>query len=289
MQISLQRFDRPLLFYALATGIPWSCWFAAGWISHLPGQDSRLVLAASLLGLVGLLAPFGIGVALMWRKPELRRDLVDRLVNVGQPRPVFWLVAGGLMPLSILAAMGLSIPLGYSPAQFQLATHASFSSGVFPVWFLLIAAPVIEELGWHTYGTDCLRSRFSLITASLIFASYWAVWHAPLAGIRDYYQSNLTHQGLLAALNFPISIIPFVVIMNWIYYRSGRNILITALFHVTAGLFNEAFQTHPDSKVIQTGLLIVVAAVIVARERALFFTREAAGAVGGAPRLSPSH
>jgi hypothetical protein len=34
------------------------------------------------------------------------------------------------------------------------------------------------------------------------------------------------------------------------------------------------FATHPDSKVIQTGLLLVLSAVLVIKERRFFFERE---------------
>jgi hypothetical protein len=59
--------------------------------------------------------------------------------------------------------------------------------------------------------------------------------------------------------------------MNWLYYKTGRSILSAIIFHVTAGYFNEIFSTHPDSKVIQTGLLIIVAIFIVLKEKRLFF------------------
>ncbi len=62
--------------------------------------------------------------------------------------------------------------------------------------------------------------------------------------------------------------------MNWIYYKSNRSILIAVLFHITAGTFNEMFQTHPMSKVIQTGLLLVLTVVLLVKDRAFFFSRE---------------
>ncbi len=61
--------------------------------------------------------------------------------------------------------------------------------------------------------------------------------------------------------------------MNWLYYRTKRNIMVAIVFHVTGNLFNELFATHPDSKVIQTVVLLIVAAVVVLKERKLFFDR----------------
>ncbi len=61
--------------------------------------------------------------------------------------------------------------------------------------FLLIMAPLIEELAWHSYGTDCLRARFNLFNASTIFAFFWGIWHIPLGTINGYYQSELVEAG----------------------------------------------------------------------------------------------
>lgn len=57
--------------------------------------------------------------------------------------------------------------------------------------------------------------------------------------------------------------VAFVVIMNWLYFRCGRSILIPIIFH-----------THPDSKLIQTALLLGASIIILVRERTLFFSTE---------------
>jgi hypothetical protein len=71
-------------------------------------------------------------------------------------------------------------------------------------------------------------------------------------------------------VNFVVSMIPFVLIMNWIYYKTHRNILLTIVFHTTAVFFNEIFATHPMSKVIQTVLLLIVSVILVLNDRDLF-------------------
>ena len=45
------------------------------------------------------------------------------------------------------------------------------------------------------------------------------------------------------------------------------------MFHITASFANEIFLTHPDTKIIQTSLLLTLSAVVVARNRELFFRR----------------
>jgi len=105
----------------------------------------------------------------------------------------------------------------------------------------------------------------------MIFALFWGVWHIPLSFINDYYHSNLLETGWIHSVNFLVSLFPFVIIMNWLYYKTGRSILSAIIFHITAGYFNEIFATHPDSKVIQTALLTILAVIIVVKERRLFF------------------
>jgi hypothetical protein len=62
--------------------------------------------------------------------------------------------------------------------------------------------------------------------------------------------------------------------MNWLYYKTGRNILVAIIFHITAGYFNEIFATHPDSKIIQTILLLAFATVLIIKEKDFYFKQE---------------
>lgn len=272
--MNIEKYKHPILFYSLATIIPWVFWFAAGFISHLSPQSDQYLRIASIIAFVGLLGPIGVSYLLIKNEPELRADVIKRFFNFKSVKPIYILIACCLMPASIILAQGISLLFGYSASQFVITGHFTFTSGIFPVWFMLIVAPVLEELGWRTYGTDCLRSKMNLLKTSLLFALFWGIWHMPLATIRDYYQSNIVETGWIYGVNFLVSIFPFVLLMNWLYYRTGRNIIIVTVFHITAGFFNEIFSTHPDSKIIQTILLLVLAIVIVMNNRSFFFRRE---------------
>lgn len=264
------KYRHGLLFYLLAAVIPWAFWFVAGYVSHQKEPDENL---ATTLGLTGLCFPLLLAFGLICRNKALRKDTFSRFFNFKSKYGLYYLGACTILPISILMAMAISLLFGYSPSQFVITGHYTFTSGVFPVWFLLILAPTLEELAWHSYGTDCLRARMNLLCTSLLFGIYWAIWHFPLAGIKGYYHANVVQEGWLYSLNFVISIIPFVILMNWLYYKTGRNILIAIVFHITAGYFNEIFATHPDSKCIQTVLLLILAFVVVARNRSFFFDK----------------
>lgn len=279
---TIGQFNRPLLFYILSTIIPWVFWFSAGYISRITPYQDKFLQLASLLSFVGLLAPLAVVCILTAKQKDVRRDILTRFFNFRGTNPVYLLLTVLIMPLSIMAAQAISLLWGYSPNQFLITGNFTFTSGIFPVWFLLIIAPVIEELAWHSYGTDCLRNKFNLFKVCLIFGLFWGIWHIPLSSIRDYYQSNVVNDGLIYGLNFLVSIFPFVILMNWLYYKTNRNILVAIVFHITAGLFNELFAPHPDSKIIQTILLSILAIVVVIKDKELFFSKNTkAGAQAG--------
>ena len=267
------QYDRPVLFFVLATAIPWAFWFAAAYLSNLPEQTPVVQWWTAALGLAGLIAPVFVVVWMVRNRPALKADIQRRLV---WPRGIRWgFVAGALLLLlgSLLAAQAISLLFGYSADQFLLRGGFTFSAGLLPVWVTLLGAALFEEVAWHSYGTDALIARMRVFSASLLFTVIWAQWHLPLAFINGYYHQEVVETGWLHTLNFPLSMIAFVLIMNWLYFRTGRSILITVLFHATANVVNEMFLTHEDSKLIQTALLLIVAAIVVVRDRALFFGR----------------
>jgi len=271
--MTLEKYRHPVLFYFLATAIPWTFWIAAAHLSHITPTNQVLATAVGVLGVAGLLGPTVVAFWMIWPHVDLRSDLMRRIVGLKGVRPIYLFLTCFLMFGSILLAQAISLLFGYGAEQFTLSERSSFSAGIFPGWFLLFLAPLVEELAWHSYGTDCLRQRMSLLGASLLFGVFWVIWHMPLSLIKDYYHSNVAESGLLHSLNFAVSLIPYVILMNWLYYKSNRSILVVVVFHITAGLFNEVLATHPDSKIIQTGLLLVLAIVVVARDRNFFLRR----------------
>lgn len=265
------RYNRPVLFYVLVTAIPWACWFLAAYLSHLPDQSQPVLLATMILSIAGLTAPIAVVLALVWRQPDLRADIRRRM---SWPLEAHWfliLCAFILLPVTLLLAQTISLLFGYDAEQFQLRDGYTFSAGLLPVWISLLGAAILEEFAWHGYGTDTLIRRMNVFAASMLFTLIWFLWHLPLAFIEGYYHSEVVESGLLHTLNFPASMIAFVVLMNWLYFRCGRSILIPIIFHISANFSGEMFLTDPDSKIIQTALLLILSGFVVVKERTLFF------------------
>ena len=244
----------------------------AAYFSHR-SDAQQFDFLISALGLLGLSGPLMVAAHYIGKDRRLLTDVIHRTFQVGVGNMGYFLFALLLMPVSIILAMALSLPFGYSTEQFMVTGEASFTSGVLPVWFMLVVAPVLEELAWHSYGTDALRQKFSLFTTSIVFALFWAIWHLPLAMIKGYYHSNLVIEGAIYSINFLVSIFPFVLLMNWLYYKTNRNILVSVVLHLCANVFNEIFATHPDSKIIQTVLLTGLTAYVLISDREFFFKK----------------
>lgn len=286
--MNIKHYRHTVLFYGLSTVIPWLFWFTSAYLSHLdPGTGMHtavtgflktmgmsLPFATTCFMVTGLASPVIIAFAMMMATPELKNDLFHRVFAISNVKPFYLMVTGFLMLASILLAQLISLFFGHSISQFALSGSFSFSAGLLPAWFVIFLAPVLEELAWHSYGTDCLRRQFNLFTTSIVFGVFWVIWHFPLSFIRDYYHSNLAETGWIYTLNFSLSLIPYVLLMNWLYYKTDRNILVAIVFHLTAGFFNEIFATHPDSKVIQTLLLLLLSIFLVIRERDFFFRKD---------------
>lgn len=263
---------RPVLFFSLSLIVPWALWFIAAWVSHLPDADDY-TWAQAALSLAGLFAPTLTAAWMLRKSPGLWADAKPRLLRL-RGFPLHYLMIALFLPFgALIAAQLLSLCFGHDLSQFHISGQPSFTSALLSPWLMLALAAIVEELAWHSYGTDALTARMSLFAASLLFTVYWAIWHLPLAFIKGYYHSELVQQGAPATVNFVASMVVFVLLMNWVYVKSGRSIAVAALFHLCANLGNEIFATHPDSKILQTALLSLITVWLLWRDRALFFAK----------------
>lgn len=270
----VEKYNRPIFFYGLSLLIPWGFWFASAYISHMSEKNNLLITFQGVLAMIGLLAPVFVAAYLFLSNQDLYNDLKTRFVNQKGFSPLYTIMAFSLIFLSMVAAQLISLLFGHSINQFYISGSPSFTSAIFSPWFILIFAPIVEELAWHSYGTDTLRRKFNLCNTSMIFALYWVFWHLPLSFINGYYHSNVVSEGLVYTLNFVFSLFVFVILMNWLYYKTKRNVFTAIIFHLTANISNEIFATHPDSKIIQTVLLLLVAIIVLVYDRKMFFSRE---------------
>jgi membrane protease YdiL (CAAX protease family) len=99
----------------------------------------------------------------------------------------------------------------------------------------------------------------------------WSLWHAPLPFVRGTYHHELAQmENPLFLVNFFVGVIPVAVVANWLYYRNNRSIVAGVLFHSmvnAAGVLPNATQV---AKCIVTVLYLVMAAVVIMKDRTVF-------------------
>ncbi|MGB7435523.1 MAG: type II CAAX endopeptidase family protein [Candidatus Acidiferrum sp.] len=105
---------------------------------------------------------------------------------------------------------------------------AEVASGIVFFLFNLLFVGTEEEPGWRGFLLDRLQRKFSPLSASLCVWFPWAVWHAPLDYFRPVRFGWVTY--LLLRVVF---MIPFTIILTWLYNRSHRSIQATVIFHAS--------------------------------------------------------
>lgn len=257
---------RPARFFLIAYVATWIPWLVGIYLGTQPGLEAY----APLLSLVGLLGPIGATLFMVFSSGSapLKCDFKDRLLNLRRIRPLYAVFAV-VMPFAvILIAIVLSIPLGESSDQFQLAGGTQ----LLPMILLaMILAPIMEETGWHGYGVDSLRADNGIMRTTLFFAVLWCAWHAPLALIPGTYQNAVFEMpNKIFIANFFVSIIPAAIVANWFYYKNDRSIPAAILLHSMLNAAAVLINAGQVAKCIATLLYAGVAATVMVLDRALF-------------------
>lgn len=262
---------KPLLYFSMTFLVTYALWFAGAYVSF-QDESGRYML----LMLLGLMVPFLISLVLILRSKnsDLKKDFVNRLINLRLIQPKMLPALVLIMPLAVLASGFLSLPFGGSISQFHFAEGFSFSTGFVPVLFLLILAAAFEELGWRGYAFDSLQSRYNYFTASIIFSILWSLWHFPLIFVNNSYQYEIFHENIWFGVNFFVSIIPMGVIISWFCIKNGKSVIAAILFHFIVNMSQEMLEITQITKCIETVVLTVVVVAIVAMDKEMFFSKE---------------
>jgi uncharacterized protein len=260
---------RPVRYFVSVFVATFVLWSAGAYMSF----DENLQAFYMLPMLLGLMAPFLVAIVMIRKsgRKDQMQDFVTRMVDVRRIKARNFTLLLLIMPLSVLAAIGISVLLGGAVSQFQPTGTFSFSSGFVPVLLLLLLAAAFEELGWRGYGFESIRQHHSLLSASLLFGVLWSAWHLPLLIVHGSYQYEILQQNPWFALNFFVSTIVMGVIISWVCVVNRGSILAAVVFHFVINICQESLSMTQETKVIQTFVLAAAALWIVLANRDQFF------------------
>ena len=266
---------RPVRFYVTCFAVTWAFWITAAFVSRSEHDNG----ISSLLMLFGLISPAVTAVitVLTSGNKALKEDLKRKLVGFYRIRPLniaaAVVVFMGIVALSIL----LSLLAGQSLNQFAFTEDFSFSIGGTSALLTILLAAVIEEVGWRGYGEDSVASYFSWFTESIIFGSVWALWHLPLFWIEGTYHYGLKELGIGYVLNFLISVNPLGFLTTWVYVKNNRSMLACIIFHLFVNTMQEKIAMTPQTKCVETMVVLLAAVVVVLTNKEMFFEKEHIG------------
>jgi membrane protease YdiL (CAAX protease family) len=263
---------KPVKFYLLIFMISYAVLAAAIYFSY---NESTSLLKLVFI-FADVLVPSTVAICMIYGSGNdaLKKDFLNRLANLKLIKPkTLWMLL--VVPVGLLLATAISLLFGKPAEQFQLSPGFSFAQGqIFTTLIIIILAPLFEEIGWRGYGVDSLyKAGRTLFVSTMLFAVLWAAWHIPLVFINGYYHNEVLKAGPVYAANFFISIFPAAFLMNWLFYKNGRSIIVTFLFHCAVNLFSSLFQTEQFTKCIFTIILIVVSVVVFIVDKRFWLKR----------------
>ena len=255
---------RPVLFFILTYFFTWIFWIPAIFVCEEIGV---------LLMFIGLIAPAVVSTlfVLFSGSEELKQDLKNKLVGFYKVRWSNVFLAVGVFALIVVCSILLSLLFGQKPDQFSFTSDFSFTGvGIGSALVTILLASVIEEVGWKGYCEDSIGSYMNWFWESMIFGVIWSFWHFPLIFIRGTYQAGLMVNPLYV-INFFISGIPLGFIITWVYLASDRSILACMIFHLFVNFMQEKIAMTPETKCVETLVVIAATAFIVIRNKDMFF------------------
>lgn len=261
---------RPLLFFICAYFFTWVFWIPAIFTS----EDTGAVLM-----LIGLIAPAAVSTVFVFvsGSDELKQDLKNKIVGFYKVKWMNVLGAILVFALIIVGSILLSLLFGQSLSQFSLTEDFSFTGvGIGTALVTILLASIIEEVGWKGYCEDSIGQYMNWFWESLLFGILWSLWHLPLIFIEGTYQAGLMVNPLYV-INFFVSGIPLGYIITWVYLVSDRSILACMLFHLFVNFMQEKIAMTPETKCVETIVVVIATVIIVMRNKRMFFETDHVG------------
>jgi uncharacterized protein len=127
--------------------------------------------------------------------------------------------------------------------------------------FIFPGSALGEEIGWRGYALPRLQARMSALSASLLLAPIWALWHLPL------WLTGAPGRTPLIYAAFVVSAFGLSVLLTWVYNSTGGSLLLVVLLHATINLpitlLIDALGSRVTVPVLLYFGLMAVAAIVV--------------------------
>jgi uncharacterized protein len=244
-----------ITFFVLTYGITWAIESPLVFLT-----DS--VTATQGLVLVILASNVPSAVAIVLTAVVLGRGALRKLLGrllIWRVSP-FWYLVVFLGPVALTGGVVLLNALMGGPALSLGMTLVG--AAIFFAFSVVPGSALGEEIGWRGYVLPRLQSRMSALSASLLIAPIWALWHLPLWLTGEPGRTPTLYTGFL------VSAFALSIISTWVYNSTGGSLLMVVLAHATVNLPLTLVRDDLGAQatvpvLLYFGLLIVAAIVVV--------------------------
>ncbi len=250
-----------ITFFVLAYALSWSIEspfvFLGDSVTPTHGLGLiLLILASNVPSFLGIVL-----TAIVLGRGSLRK-LLGRLLP-WRVNPIWYLVVF-LGPVALTAGVvGLNALMGGPALSVGMPL---VGAAIFLGFSIFPGSALGEEIGWRGYVLPRLQSRMSALSASLILAPIWALWHMPL-WLAGWLQGAPLKTPLIYA-GFVVSAFAMSVVLTWVYNSTGGSLLMVVLLHATVNLpitlsIDELGSRATVPVLLYFGLMVVAAIVVV--------------------------
>lgn len=187
------------------------------------------------------------------------RDLLARLVR-WRIRPIWWVVGFSPLLLYAIAAAALRLVRG-AWTDVALLGRINYlpdlGFGALALWMLTFG--IGEETGWRGFALPRLQRNRTALSASLILAAFWILWHLPTF----LYLPTYVKLGVAILPGFALGIVAGAIVFTWLYNSTRGSILLVALGHAALNFVTGSPVGDQTIAAIISTAIIVWAVVVI--------------------------
>jgi membrane protease YdiL (CAAX protease family) len=181
------------------------------------------------------------------------RELGKRMIK-WRVRPIWWIAALSPLIIGFVVVLILNLVTG---SEINLSTLGEvkflppLGIGALVLWTLTFG--IGEEVGWRGYALPRLQKDRTALSATIILAVLWALWHLP----QFFYLFDPA-----IAIGWVIGLFAGAIVFTWLFNSSSGSILIVAIWH---GCFNFITASNAGNGILAAvvSTVVMVWAVVV--------------------------
>ena len=260
-------------YIGLIYGLSWLLWLPAlvmSWGLDLNIQDQIFLK-------IGNFIPSIVAtIILVTKRPKKNFLIIFNTKSNFKESLLYYLIALVTMPMILVTAY--LIIQGFMDLSLDSILWPYISKNplqILPMilYFIVFQGPLGEEVGWRGYLLGELLKKYKFLDASIFLGILWTCWHLPkfmLSGSTQYLLTD-TYGFVLGFTAYMVYTIMLSIMINYLYLKSGRVLLVALIFHAMANFSHGLIPLfiHGPASLIFMGMMLLLALWMVHRKDCL--------------------